>query len=155
MKEIPLTQGKVALVDDEDYSELSKYKWYAHKNCNTWYAERRSSKINGKQGLIKMHVAVAGTPKGMETDHVNGNGLDNRRENLHAVTHRENLQNLHNPRTSKYPGVSWKKQHRKWRAQIQVNGKNHHLGYYDKEEAAYRRYQIACDWQVMEIEVSE
>lgn len=153
MKEIPLTRGKVALVDDEDYSELSKYRWCALKQGNTYYAVRASpcDPATHKSTLIKMHVVIAGTPHGMDTDHVSGNGLDNRRENLRVVTHRENCQNRHEVKTSKYPGVNWDKHARKWRARIQVNGKQHSIGYYDDEEAAARRYRIACDWQAIEL----
>jgi hypothetical protein len=153
MKEIPLTQGKVAIVDDGAFAELSKYRWYAHKICNTWYAERNSLCVNGKRHKIRMHAAIVGTPKGMGTDHVNGNGLDNRRENLRIVTKRQNGQNLHIQKTSRFPGVSWHKRDKKWEAEIKIAGKTHYLGIYDSEEAAARRYQIACDWQVAEMEV--
>ena len=153
MREIPLTQGKVALVDDADHTEMSKYRWYANKLGNTYYATRNSPKMNGKRHLILMHSVILDTPKGMQTDHVNGNGLDNRRQNLRVVTCRENQQNQHTPKTSKYPGVSWDKKRRKWLVRIEVNGKQHFLGRYDSEEAAARRYRIACDWQVMDMEV--
>ncbi len=153
-KEIPLTQGKIALVDDGDYPELSKYRWCVLKMGNTWYATRKSARVNGKYRTIYMHAVIAGTSKGMHTDHINGNGLDNRRENLRIVTKRQNAQNRHTPKTSKFPGVSWYKPGQKWNAKIYVNGKLHHLGYYDDEEEAARRYQIACDWQVMEMELS-
>jgi hypothetical protein len=153
MKEIPLTRGKVALVDDEDYPELSKHRWYAHKERNVYYAVRMAPRTNGKKHTIRMHAAIVGTPKGMGTDHINGNGLDNRRENLRIVTTRENQQNQHIPRTSKYPGVSWHKKSGKWIARIRVSGKQRYLGIYDSEEKAARRYRIACDWQMMETEV--
>jgi hypothetical protein len=150
---IPLTQGKVALVDDADYPELSKFRWYACKYGNTYYAQRASPRANGKQHKILMHAVILGTPKGMQTDHINGNGLDNRRENLRVVTCRGNQQNQHTPKSSKYPGVSWENRRRKWRVCIEVSRKTCHLGYYDDEEEAARRYQIACDWQLMEMEV--
>ena len=151
-KEIPLTQGKVALVDDCDYEELSKYRWYAHKNYNTFYAQRKSPRdpVTRKRNIILMHVIIAGTPNGMETDHINGNGLDNRRGNLRVVTTRQNAQNRHICKTSKYPGVSWDKDKRKWRVQIYATGK-HYLGRYDDEITASRRYQIACDWQIINL----
>lgn len=145
MKEILLTQGKVALVDDEDYPELSKFKWYAHKDYNTLYALRKSSRVNGKQHTIPMHSVILGTPKGMETDHINGNGLDNRRENLREVTTRENAQNRHTPKTSKYPGVTWHKQRGKWQANIRVAGKLNYLGLYGDEETAGIVYAMACN----------
>ena len=155
MKMIPLTQGKIALVDDADYPELSKFKWFAQKSHRTYYAGRRvpSGILKPSQKTIRMHMVIAGTPQGMETDHINGNGLDNRRENLRVVTRRENQQNRHETKSSRFLGVSWDKQHRKWRAYIRVAGKNYHLGRYENEEAAARRYRIACDWQVMDMEV--
>lgn len=144
MKEIPLTQGKVALVDDEDYPELSKFKWHAHKDHNTYYAGRASPGVNGKQHHIRMHAIIVRTPKGMHTDHINGNGLDNRRCNLRIVTTRGNGQNRHCPKTSKYPGVSWHKRDRKWQAEIQIGGKHRSLGYFDIESEAATAYRVAC-----------
>ncbi len=91
-----------------------------------------------------MHAVIVGTPKGMQTDHINGNGLDNRRENLRVVTHRKNAQNRHTPKSSKYPGVTWHKSARKWQAQIRVAGKKHHLGLYEDEETAGIVYAMAC-----------
>lgn len=151
MREIPLTQNKVALVDDKDYEEISKYKWHAYKGRTTYYAARMSQSEHKRRHSIRMHVAILGTPKGMDTDHINGNGLDNRRENLRIVTKRQNSQNLHIKKSGRFTGVSWHNQGRKWRARIKVNGKTHHLGLYDSDEAAALRYKIACDWQVMEI----
>lgn len=153
MKEIPLTQGKVALVDDEDYAELSKFSWYLHRDGNIQYAVRCSHRnpTTHKRNFIRMHAIILGTPKGMDTDHINGDGLDNRRENLRVVTKRQNQQNLHILKSSKFPGVDWNKSHKKWRTKIQINGKSHHLGYYNNEEMAARRYRIACDWQVIDL----
>lgn len=76
MKYIQLTQGKFAIVDDEAFEELNKYKWYAHKVRNIWYAERMCNRKS-----IKMNWQVLDFPKGM-IDHINRNGLDNRRSNL-------------------------------------------------------------------------
>ena len=125
-KEIPLTQGKVALVDDEDYEVLSKHMWYAQKNKNTYYALRNSptDPVTHKRTTIHMHAVIAGTPPGRGTDHINGNGLDNRRGNIRVVNSRENGQNKHRPKSSKYTGVSWHKQSRKWEVGIQFNSKN-------------------------------
>ena len=147
IKTIPLTQGKVALVDDEDYHELSKYRWCAHKYGNLWYAVRMSPRdpVTHKRTGIRMHRIIVDTPDGMDTDHINGNGLDNRRCNLRVVTRRENIQNLHLKKSSKFPGVSWYKQTKKWAANIGLNGKNHHLGYYDDEETAGIIYAMACN----------
>jgi len=143
-KIIPLTQGKVAIVDDEDYEYLNQFKWYARKHRNTFYAARNIYR-NGKQTVLSMHTAVMGRKKGLEIDHINGNGLDNRRSNLRFVTHRQNLQNRHTAKTSKYPGVNWSKIAHKWRAYIEINGKQIHLGYFNNEYEAYLAYQKAVE----------
>lgn len=105
MKEISLTQEKVALVDDDLYEELNQFKWHAHKMRNTLYAVRHSPTINGKRPIIRMHHEIIGVPPtGFMTDHENGCGTDNQRENLRHVTNRQNQQNLKNKKkTSKYP----------------------------------------------------
>jgi hypothetical protein len=145
VKEMPLTKGKVALVDDEDYIELSKYKWGLYTSSkNLFYATRHDG-----QKTIAMHRAIMNTPAGMETDHINGNGLDNRKENLRIVTRRENQQNRHGFKTSNYPGVS--KVKNRWTAHIHINKKQNYLGSFKDEEKAARRYRIACDWQVIDL----
>lgn len=95
-KEIPLTQGKVAIVDDEDYAALSQYKWQVTKRRHTCYARRA---IGGGKYLY-MHTAILGKKEGFMADHINGNGLDNRRDNLRLVTQRQNSQNRHIPKAS-------------------------------------------------------
>lgn len=145
MKEIPLTQGKSALVDDEDYPRLSKPRWYAQKDGRTWYAGRHSqTDPAGNRHLILMHRAIIDLPKGMEIDHINGNGLDNRKENLRVVTKRQNQQNWHIRKTSKYPGVGWHKGKGRWQAQIRIKGKKTHLGYFTDELEAATTYSVAC-----------
>ncbi|MCK9460667.1 MAG: HNH endonuclease [Proteobacteria bacterium] len=143
MKEIPLTQGKVALVDDDDFEWLSQWKWCAIKHWNTFYAMRMSKTVNGKRENIQMHHAIIGKKEGLVTDHINGNGVDNRRENLRHVTHRQNGQNRHHEKTSKYLGVHWHKPLNKWLAQIQINGQKKHLGVFKDEQAAYHAYYNA------------
>jgi len=88
---IPLTNGKVAIVDESDYENLIKHLWCVTKNRNTYYVHRTSY---GK--IETMHHAIMGVPeKGLMIDHINGNGLDNRKCNLRVVTNRENCQNKH------------------------------------------------------------
>jgi hypothetical protein len=146
MKEIPLTQGKVALVDDEDYEYLNQFKWCAHNRRNTSYAVRALPiDKNEKQNTIKMHRVIINTPKEMETDHINGNGLDNRRENLRIVTTRQNQQNLHIKKSSKYPGVCWEAGRSRWRSTIQIAGKLHTIGRFENEEDAATAYQKVCN----------
>lgn len=112
------------------------------------YEDQLRDRHNG-QTAISMHRVIMNTPKGMETDHINGNGLDNRRENLRIVTRRENQQNRHGFKTSKYPGVS--KVKNRWTAHIHINKKQNYLGSFKDEEKAARRYRIACDWQVIDL----
>jgi hypothetical protein len=141
MKEIPLTQGKVALVDDEDYEELSKYKWCAHKHGRIFYAVRCTPKK--PQKMIRMHRIVNKTPEDLFTDHIDGDGLNNQKSNLRTVTTRENCQNHHHPKSSKYPGVTL--HHGLWQARIEINKELINLGFFKIEEDAYKKYKEACE----------
>jgi len=109
MKTIQLTQNKVALVDDEDYEQLSKYKWCAHRIDNNWYAVRCTWN-GGKRIFIQMHRDVLGLKKndGKQTDHKDFSGLNNQKSNLRVCTYHENNQNRrqHKRNTSGYKGVS-------------------------------------------------
>lgn len=132
-KEIELTQGYKAIVDDEVYEELSKYKWCVHRMT-------RDGRVYATR-LERMHFSVVGHPEpGFVVDHINGNGLDNRRENLRIITNKENIrcQRINRNNTSGYRGVSWHKGKQRWEARIRVNGKRLNLGRYKTaEEAAY------------------
>ena len=88
MKKIKLSKGKYALVDDKDYDQLSKVSWH----FNDLYATR-GLVSDGKLKTIYLHRFIANTPKGMETDHINQNKLDNRRENLRICTSSQNRTN--------------------------------------------------------------
>ena len=141
-KEITLSNGMCALVDDEDFEELSSFSWYM---SSYGYAARRPLK-NGKLQMIMMHRQILGLGKEdrqIFTDHVNGNRLDNRRSNLRTCTQAQN--NRNRPRqvnnTTGYKGVS-KASATTFRAQIKVNGKKIRIGTYKTAEEAYRAY---CD----------
>ena len=142
MKEIVLTQGKVALVDDEDFESLNKYKWHAHKDKNTFYVRRKS---NGK-GIL-MHWYLIGKQAGLFMhDHINGNGLDNQKHNLRIVSVRDNQCNQRKRKLSKssrYPGVCRERNSKKFRAYIYCDGKRIHLGCFGSEEAAFNSYAEA------------
>jgi len=143
MKEISLTQGQVALVDDDDYEELSQYKWYANKSRRkrfTFYACRNIRLENGKRTCMVMHRTIIDIPEGMVCDHIDGNGLNNQKSNLRAVSSRQNTQNYHIKMTSKYPGVYWYKKKQKWFVRAYFNGKYNYLGLYDLEIDAFRAY---------------
>ena len=149
MKEIELSQGKVALVDDDMFEELNQHKWCVDKGGNTFYAQRQLPTINGKRHKIKMHHAILGKPpKGFEVDHCDGNGLNNQRHNLRFVTRRQNQQNKKNkikPKTSQYPGVYWHKTVKKWTAQIYVDKTRKHLGLFVDEVEAFETYRKAVN----------
>lgn len=141
MKAIQLTKGKSALVDDEDYELLSKYRWCATRGRNTWYAWRHSYH-DGNIETIAMHRLILAAPDGLEVDHIDGDGLNNTRSNLRLATRSQNLHNgkrLKN-NTSGYKGVHWVKytlHAGKWRSRIYVGGRAIHLGVFaDREEAA-------------------
>jgi len=134
---IPLTQSKFTIVDAEDYDRLSQYKWYASKCKNTFYACR----VEGGT-TIRMHREIMRAPKGLICDHIDHNGLHNRKGNLRLCT---NAQNCYNQQpcatgTSKYKGVSWHKCSRKWSARIRCDGKLYNLGDFDNEMEAAMAY---------------
>lgn len=141
MKEIKLTQGKVTLVDDEDYAELMKHKWCAVISNHNTYVVRGVRKKN-KCYNIFMHRQILKTPKGMVSDHIDRNGLNNQKKNLRICSYAENLWNRgktsHN--SSGFKGVTWSKERSKFKAQIRFKGKQHNLGYFvDPEKAAIVR----------------
>ena len=146
-KEIPLTQGKFAIVDDEDYEYLSQFNWYANRICNTYYAVRCITLSRGVSTTLFMHHAIMGKPpKGYIVDHENHNGLDNQRHNIRFVTKRQNAQNLSNPNlTSEYPGVSWDKADKIWRASIRIKGRKTQLGRFSEEIDAANAYKKAVE----------
>ncbi len=146
MKEISLTQGKVALVDDGDYEYLNQWKWFAHKyKNNKWYAER-SEGWGVFEKKIRMHRIITNAPTGMEVDHKDNNGLNNQRQNLRVCTKSQNIANTNKiaNTTSKFKGVSWRSDSKKWKAQIEVNKKAINLGSYSDPEEAARVYDDAA-----------
>ena len=148
MKTIPLTQGKVALVDDVDYDELNRFKWSAHYRHNNWYAARNGSSINGKRKFIYMHREILGLKPGdgIKTDHKNHNGLANWRDNLRICTNAENLRNKKPKKgcTSQYKGVCWHKDCHKWVTHIKINNHYAHLGLFTSEIEAAKAYDAAA-----------
>jgi hypothetical protein len=143
MKTIELTQGLCAMVDDEDYTELNTYNWNASKQGHTYYVIRYDISKSGKKTTTSMHRAIMKTPKGMVTDHKDGNGLNNCKSNLRVVTQRQNRQNIHTAKSSKYPGVRWHKKAKKWYTQIRIGDKRKHLGSFTTEIEVYKAYLAA------------
>ena len=137
MKTIPLTQGKVTIVDDEDFDELNKYKWCISASG---YAVRNRSRKIGKI-LLYMAKEILPCSTGIVVDHINGNKLDNRKKNLRRCTQAENSRNRHSTGGfSGIRGVTWHPQSRKWRALIMLNGKSVHIGLFEIKEDAGRAY---------------
>lgn len=130
---IPLTKGRVALIDTGDYERLVKYQWM----CHSGYARR----VEHGQ-TIHMHRMLLGCPSGFEVDHINRNKLDNRRCNLRIVTRQQNMCNKarYKGSSSAYKGVSWHSQDKIWHAQIRKNGKIYFLGAYVNEIDAASAY---------------
>jgi len=127
---IPLTQGRFAIVDGEDYDRLRRYKWRVYNGGQTCYAIRTEG-----QTTVRMHRQIMVAPKSLLVDHIDHNGLNNRRSNLRVCT---NSQNQHNQRIrlggrSKYKGVVWHHRDRCWVAQIRINGRRLYLGCFDNE----------------------
>lgn len=141
MKEIPLTQRKVALVDDADFEEISRHKWYARR-CGKAYYAVRAAQMGDRRVYLYMHRVVMEALPGMEIDHINSNTLDNQRSNLRACTRSQNHMNARKLTgcSSRYKGVYWNKQARRWHSRIKVNGKHQHLGHFDNE------WQAACTY---------
>lgn len=143
MIEIPLTRGAFALIDDQDRDLISGYTWQAHGDrLYTLYATARK-RIGNKRITVRMHRLIMGlSPKDIsEVDHINGNGLDNRRANLRIVTHRENQCNSRPRRNKhiKYKGVDLCRDG-KWRARCTVNGHTYHLGRFRTAKEAASAY---------------
>jgi hypothetical protein len=120
---ISLTQGKVAIVDAEDYDLLMQWKWHLSGR----YAVRMAERNKGKQSHIMMHRFIMGIGKEdpRVIDHMNREALDNRKTNLRICNHAENMRNiaLKSCNSSGYRGVSWKKGIRKWQSAIRVDNK--------------------------------
>lgn len=144
MQRIALSQGRFALVDDEDYEWLNQWKWCAARSSKTdHYYAQRSVYQNGKQTLIKMHRFIMNPPANLFIDHIDGDGLNNQRSNLRIVNMRQNMQNQRikiRQRSSRYVGVYYEKHKKRWRAQIEIDHQNVHLGSYATEEEAYAAY---------------
>jgi len=136
-REIKLTQGKVAIVDAEDFKELNKFKWSAFKGRNVFYAQRNVW-AHGKGKVIFMHRQILNPPDGLETDHINRNGLDNRKMNLRSVTRSENAYNakLENRNISGYKGVRFDKQRKRWMARCGGHSSMKFLGRFKTLEEA-------------------
>lgn len=145
-KEIPLTQGKVAIVDAADYEWLIQWKWHIENQGHICYAVRCLWLGNNKSTTIKMHREILGAKPGSTVDHRDGDGLNNTRENLRICTQAENVRNkrMRSDNTSGYKGVWWRKNRSRWTATIDVDGVRTWLGSFLTAEDAARAYDAAA-----------
>lgn len=145
---VPLTKGFEAVIDVDDVPLVSMFNWHARvKPGASSYAAFRIVRPDGVRADILMHRLIAQTPDHLDTDHRDGNGLNNRRSNLRNAT---KSQNMHNARqrvdnSSGYKGVCWHKKKSKWVARIRLNGRQHHLGYFSTPQDAHEAYRQASD----------
>jgi hypothetical protein len=147
---VELTQGQWALIDANDVSAVGDHNWSAswNKITGSFYAVRKLYREDGSTTSIGMHVALLRPASGYVVDHKNYNSLDNRRSaNLRAATRAQNAYNVGITAANKsgYKGVSWDKRRSKYRAEMNVNGKNTFLGYRDSAFEANELYCKAAD----------
>jgi hypothetical protein len=136
-KQIPLTRGAFTVVDDSDYPELSKYKWYAAKCNGGLYAARRKNKNEGFK-LVYMHREIMNAPPDKQVDHHDNDSLNNQRYNLRLATPTQNMANRFRPsnNTSGHKGVYWCKARNKWIAQVVIGDEKVNLGGFLKKDDA-------------------
>jgi len=150
MKEIQLTQNRIALIDDEDYDKVNTHKWCAQridKISRSDYYARTSDKIGNKRTVLYLHKLIIGKPpKNMVIDHIDGNTLNNQKSNLRFVTCSQNAQNqkTQGNKISKYKGVHVNKRDKLFFATIWVNGKSKYLGSRKDEIAVAKLYDEAA-----------
>lgn len=140
---VPLTRGKFAIIDAADAPLVAGYNWCARHQGNKWYAAR-GERLGGKNETIFMHRALLGAHAvdGLDTDHENGDGLDNRRANLRPATKSQNQANVGRRRhnTSGYKGVVWHARAGKWAAYVRHNDRPNYLGLFVTPEEAHAAY---------------
>ncbi len=145
MVEIAMKGGHVTKVDDED-ARFAFLRWHATPGRHTAYAQRKAITEDGRRVTVFLHREIMRPGPGEEVDHINGDGLDNRRSNLRRVTTAQNAGNQRASRSnsSGFKGVSWSTSSGAWRAQIQVARRSKHLGYFASKEEAARAYDAAA-----------
>jgi len=141
MKKIKLTQGRFAIVDDEDYEIFSSFNWYTSSSGYAIRMSLKSEHKSNKRKTIILHRIIVKCPEGKEVDHINGDRLDNRRTNLRVCSHQQNTRNVRMPftNTTGYKGVTSNNSCKvnPWAAKIWCNERLIYLGGYPtKEEAA-------------------
>jgi len=147
MKKISLTQGKIALINDEDFLMVHGFKWHAIECGRTYYAARQGPRQKGKKRkTFLMHRVLMNASKNQMIDHADGDGLNNQKNNLRFCTFAENMRNSKRriKNISGYKGVSFYEKIKKWSAKITVNYKLIYLGCYKSKHLAGVVYNIAA-----------
>ena len=141
---VPLTKGYEAIIDAADVPLVDAWNWTAIVGLSNVYAFRSYWRDKNKR-TVYLHRAIMGEPDGLQVDHINCNGLDNRRVNLRLATRSQNQHNrgASSNNTSGFKGVTWHEGNKKWQAQIAFCGKHKYLGGYDTAEAAHAAYAEA------------
>ena len=141
MRLIPLTRGKFAKVDDEDFERVNQFRWqWGRARPETVEYARRSIRINGIRKTQLMHRFILGNDS-PATDHVDGDGLNNQRSNLRPATRVENGRNRKiQKHSAPYKGVSFFKATGKWQGRASKLGNNVHLGFFPTPELAAAAY---------------
>ena len=156
MREIELTRGYIAIVDDDDYDMLMKHKWHVdvvtNAGCKMDYPKAKTTVAwkPGRNRSVYMHRMIMGSPDGKFVDHEDGDTLNNQRKNLRVASRRQNRLNssgdrsyLGGPTSSPFKGVS-EKYPGKYQATITSRGKQHYLGLFESEVEAACRYDMAA-----------
>jgi hypothetical protein len=143
---ISLTQGKTALIDEEDFLAVSQYKWAAiNAQGGRWYAMAYHSYEGGKQRQLLLHRFIMQPPDDVLVDHINGNGLDCRRSNMREATHTQNMRNRRKntaPSSSRFKGVCFKAN--RWEVSINTDDGPHYIDRFEDEEEAAHAYDSAA-----------
>lgn len=142
---IPLTRGKIAVVDAVDAAVIAARLWFCYPSGNTFYAATHSRDA-GKQISIPLHRMILQPPDGLFVDHIDGDGLNNRRSNLRAATRSENIRNrrTNTNNTSGYKGVSFNRKLGVWVSYIFIDGRNKYLGKFREPQEAHHAYCAAA-----------
>lgn len=137
-----LQNGFTTLIDAEDYDRISKYSWYARQDGNVWYVQCNYTNQLGKRTTFRLHREILNAPQGISVDHIDGNGLNNVKENLRLCTHAENHGNrrVQVNNTTGYKGVTFNKKYNKWKSRIHYRGKRYELGEFRSAEEAALAY---------------